>query len=95
MRNTNSEIYKYFFSKKTFPKGLISYWKNNNDSDEIPKLPPFPIRMYRQIAYNNFNSYEAENINAKNLWNRHNIFLHKELLIKYEFYKQIYNKKII
>ena len=93
MTNTTSVIYSCFFEKKNIPIGLISYWKNHYDLDGIPKLPPFPMRLYRQISLNGLNDYEATIINARNLWNSQNKFLHKELSVKYKLYKEVLQHK--
>jgi hypothetical protein len=93
MANSNSVIYRYFYDKNEIPNGLISYWKNNYDSDGSQKLPPFPVRLYRQIACRGYNDFQINFINSFNLWKTNISFLNKQFILKFEPYETILREK--
>ena len=95
MTNYNPIIYKIFYVKKDRPIGLLSWWKNIKNTDLSPKIPPFPVRLHRQIA-GGIDDELSLNINSRNLWNVNNNYLHRELRAKYPKYiTSLSNKKTL
>ena len=72
---------------------LLSYWKKTKYEDGSPKMPPFQVRLHRQVA-GGINDDESNNINARNLWNVNNNYIYRELREKYPRYiTSLQNKK--
>lgn len=67
---------------------LKSYWRNQYDLDGNPKIPPFGLKLYRQVAFRHPNDVESINKNAKNVWKSRVSNLNKEFETKYLIYVQ-------